>query len=87
MQKLYGTDTYTCCGLNFLSLYFLSFEKASGIKIPYEIVGRRPGDPDEVYANADKAKKLLGWEATKTIDDMCRDTWRWQKNNPNGYGE
>lgn len=64
-----------------------SFEKASGIKIPYEIVGRRPGDPDEVYANADKAKKLLGWEATKTIDDMCRDTWRWQKNNPNGYGE
>ena len=51
-----------------------AFEKASGIKIPYEIVGRRPGDPDEVYANADKAKKLLGWEATKTIDDMCRDT-------------
>ena len=47
-----------------------AFEKASGIKIPYEIVGRRPGDPDEVYANADKAKKLLGWEATKTIDDM-----------------
>ena len=64
-----------------------AFEKASGIKIPYEIVGRRPGDPDEVYANADKAKKLLGWEATKTIDDMCRDTWRWQKKNPNGYGE
>ena len=64
-----------------------AFEKASGIKIPYEIVGRRPGDPDEVYANADKAKKLLGWEATKTIDDMCRDTWRWQKNNPNGYGK
>ncbi len=64
-----------------------AFEKASGIKIPYEIVGRRPGDPDKVYANADKAKKLLGWEATKTIDDMCRDTWRWQKNNPNGYGE
>ena len=64
-----------------------AFEKASGISIPYEIVGRRPGDPDEVYANADKAKKLLGWEATKTIDDMCRDTWRWQKNNPNGYGE
>ena len=62
-----------------------AFEKASGIKIPYEIVGRRPGDPDEVYANADKAKKLLGWEATKTIDDMCRDTWRWQKNNPNGF--
>lgn len=64
-----------------------AFEKASGVKIPYEIVARRPGDPDEVYANADKAAKLLGWKATKTIDDMCRDTWRWQKNNPNGYGE
>lgn len=64
-----------------------AFQKASGIEIPYQIDPRRPGDPDEVYANADKAKKLLGWEATRTIEDMCEDTWRWQKNNPNGYGE
>ena len=64
-----------------------AFQKASGIEIPYVIDPRRPGDPDEVYANADKAKALLGWEAKRTIEDMCSDTWRWQKNNPNGYVE
>lgn len=64
-----------------------AFQKASGIEIPFVIDPRRPGDPDEVYANADKAKTLLGWEAKRTIEDMCEDTWRWQKNNPNGYGE
>lgn len=64
-----------------------AFEKASGVEIPYRIDARRPGDPDEVYANADKAKTLLGWEATLTIEQMCSSTWNWQKNNPNGYGE
>ncbi len=64
-----------------------AFQKASGIEIPFVIDPRRPGDPDEVYANADKAKALLGWEAKKTIEDMCQDTWRWQSNNPNGYGD
>ena len=64
-----------------------AFQKASGIEIPYVIDPRRPGDPDEVYANADKAKNLLGWEATRSIEDMCVDTWRWQKGNPNGYIE
>lgn len=64
-----------------------AFQKASGIEIPFVIDPRRPGDPDEVYANADKAKNLLGWEAEKTIEDMCVDTWRWQSTNPNGYGE
>ena len=62
-----------------------AFEKASGVNIPYVIDGRRPGDPDEVYADASKAEKLLGWEAQRGIDEMCEDTWRWQKNNPNGY--
>ena len=62
-----------------------AFEKASGIKIPYVIDPRRPGDPDEVYADASKAKTLLGWTAERGIDEMCEDTWRWQKNNPNGY--
>lgn len=62
-----------------------AFEKASGIKIPYVIDPRRPGDPDEVYANADKARNLLGWTAEYGIEEMCEDTWRWQKNNPNGY--
>lgn len=62
-----------------------AFEKASGIKIPYVIDPRRPGDPDEVYANADKARNVLGWTAEYGIEEMCEDTWRWQKNNPNGY--
>ncbi len=64
-----------------------AFQKASGIEIPFVIDPRRPGDPDEVYANADKAKNLLGWEAKRTIEDMCVDTWRWQKGNPDGYVE
>ncbi len=64
-----------------------AFEKASGVKIPYVIDPRRPGDPDEVYADASKAKKVLGWEAKLGIDEMCRDSWNWQKNNPNGYNE
>lgn len=64
-----------------------AFVKASGAEVPYVIAPRRPGDPDEVYANANKAKELLGWEAKKDVDDMCRDSWNWQSNNPNGYGE
>ena len=64
-----------------------AFQKASGIEIPFVIDPRRPGDPDEVYANADKAKNLLGWEAKRSIEDMCVDTWRWQKGNPDGYVE
>lgn len=62
-----------------------AFVDASGIDIPYVIDPRRPGDPDEVYANADKAREVLGWEAKFGIDEMCRDTWNWQKNNPKGY--
>jgi UDP-glucose 4-epimerase len=62
-----------------------AFEKASGIEIPYVIDPRRPGDPDEVYANAEKAKTILGWTAKYGIDEMCEDTWRWQSGNPKGY--
>ena len=64
-----------------------SFEKVNGIKIPYVIAERRAGDVAEMYADPKKAKELLGWQAKKNIDDMCRDTWNWQKNNPNGYDE
>ncbi|MBE6781177.1 MAG: UDP-glucose 4-epimerase GalE [Ruminococcaceae bacterium] len=64
-----------------------AFVKASGADVPYVIDPRRPGDPDEVYANANKAKELLGWSAKKNVDDMCRDSWNWQSNNPNGYNE
>ena len=62
-----------------------AFVKMSGIDVPYVIDPRRPGDPDEVYANAEKAKTVLGWTAKYGIDEMCEDTWRWQKNNPKGY--
>ena len=62
-----------------------AFVKATGVDVPYVIDPRRPGDPDEVYANADKAKKVLGWTAKYGIEEMCDDTWRWQKNNPNGF--
>ena len=62
-----------------------AFVKASGIDVPYVIDPRRPGDLDEVYANADKALNLLDWKAERDIEEMCEDTWRWQKNNPNGY--
>ncbi len=64
-----------------------AFVKASGAEVPYVIAPRRPGDPDEVYANANKAKELLGWEAKKNVDDMCKDSWNWQSNNPNGYND
>ena len=62
-----------------------NFEEASGVKIPYVIKERRPGDIDTCYADASLAKKELGWEAKYGIREMCEDSWRWQKNNPNGY--
>jgi UDP-glucose 4-epimerase len=64
-----------------------AFEKVTGIKIPYKIVGRRPGDVAICYADPTKAKEELGWVATRGIEEMCRDAWRWQSNNPNGYQE
>ena len=64
-----------------------AFQAASGVNIPYVIDPRRPGDPDEVYADATKALDVLGWKADLGVDEMCRDTWNWQKNNPNGYND
>ena len=64
-----------------------AFEEASGVTVPYVIAPRRPGDPATVYANPEKAHTTLGWKAEKGIKEMCEDTWRWQKNNPNGYNE
>lgn len=62
-----------------------AFERISGVKIPYEIVDRRLGDLPEYYADAHLAKQTLGWEAKLGIDRMCVDTWRWQRDNPEGY--
>lgn len=61
------------------------FEKVTGKKIPYVITSRRPGDIDKCYADPTKACKELGWKAEKTLEDMCKDAWNWQKNNPDGY--
>lgn len=62
-----------------------AFEDANGIEIKYEITDRRAGDNDIAYADASHAKKELGWVAARTLVDMCRDSWNWQSNNPNGY--
>ena len=62
-----------------------TFQKVNGIDVPHVYGERRPGDLPECYANADKALKVLGWKAEKDLADMCRDSWNWQKNNPNGY--
>ena len=62
-----------------------AFEKASGKKVPYVIAPRRAGDIAKCFADPSYAKETLGWEATRGIDEMCEDTWRWQSNNPNGY--
>ncbi|MBR3103306.1 MAG: UDP-glucose 4-epimerase GalE [Lachnospiraceae bacterium] len=64
-----------------------NFEEASGVKIPYEIQARRAGDIAENYADASKAEREMGWKAEKGIREMCEDSWRWQKNNPNGFAD
>lgn len=62
-----------------------AFERVNGVEIKHEYGPRRFGDLPEFYANADKAATVLGWKTTLTLDDMCRDSWNWQKNNPEGY--
>ena len=62
-----------------------TFSRVNQVPVPYVIGPRRDGDVDACYADPTKAKELLGWTATKTLEDMCRDSWRWQKANPNGY--
>ena len=64
-----------------------NFEAATGIKIPYEIKPRRAGDIATNYADASLAKKELGWVAERDIKEMCEDSWRWQRMNPNGFSD
>ncbi len=64
-----------------------AFEDANRLTIPIRFFPRRAGDLAEVYADAGKARRLLGWQAEKDVLDMCRDSWRWQRQNPNGYRE
>jgi UDP-glucose 4-epimerase len=82
-----GTEVFnlgTGHGVSVLELVH-AFERATGVAIPYEIVPRRPGDLAECWADPTKAQQVLGWNAQKTVEDMCADSWRWQSQNPNGY--
>jgi UDP-glucose 4-epimerase len=65
--------------------FVAAFERASGRKVPYQVVARRPGDVAQCYADPTAAEKLLGWRATRDLDAMCADSWRWQSANPDGY--
>jgi UDP-glucose 4-epimerase len=62
-----------------------TFEATTGMQIPREIVGRRPGDVAALWARADRAREVLGWQAKLGLEQMCRDAWRWQQGNPDGY--
>jgi UDP-glucose 4-epimerase len=62
-----------------------TFAEVNGVPIPHRIGPRRPGDIAECYADPTKAREVLGWQATLTLEDMVRDSWNWQFHNPNGY--
>ncbi len=64
-----------------------TFERVNGVRVPYVIAERRPGDLATVYASPDKSAELLGWRAEYGLEEMCRDTWNWQMKNPAGYEE
>ena len=95
LQKRVGQDKYSSIGFLPINLgtgkgtsvleLVTAFSEVSGQNIPYQFSARRAGDIASCYASADKAKDLLGWDATLSITEMCEDTWRWQSKNPNGY--
>ena len=88
-EKVTGVEHFnvgTGVGYSVLDIVH-AYEKATGITINHKFVDRRPGDIDECYANPTKAAEVLGWRAENTIEDMCRDSYRWQMMNPNGYDD
>ena len=62
-----------------------TFREVNNVPLPYKIVERRPGDIATCYADPAKSAEVLGWKAEETLADMCRDSWNWQSNNPQGY--
>jgi UDP-glucose 4-epimerase len=64
-----------------------AYERASSRRVPYAIVPRRPGDVAASYADPKQAERLLGWKATRSLSDMCADSWRWQQSHPNGFAD
>ena len=89
MEKLDGVNVFnlgTGHGYSVLDI-IKAFSKACGRDLPYVIDPRRPGDIAVCYSDPKKAKEVLGWTAEKTLEDMCRDGWKWQSSNPEGYVE
>ena len=82
--KCFAVNLGTGAGSSVLEV-IRAFEAVSGKRIPYDVKPRRPGDIDASYAATDYASKLMGWRATRSLETMCADHWRWQSNNPNGY--
>ena len=82
-RKMVGAEAYNLGTGNGYSVLQIvkAFENATGVTIKYEITSRRPGDVAECYSDPSKALKELGWKAEKTLDDMCRDAWKFAKNN------
>ena len=84
-----GTEVFnlgTGVGYSVLDMVH-AFESANGVKVPYEITPRRAGDLPTCYSSPEKSARVLGWKAEHTLEDMCRDSFRWQTQNPQGYGE
>jgi UDP-glucose 4-epimerase len=82
--KCFAANLGTGAGSSVLEVV-KAFEKVSGRPIPYDVKPRRPGDIDSYYAATAYASELMGWKATRTLEAMCADHWRWQSHNPNGY--
>ena len=82
-RKMVGAEAYNLGTGNGYSVLQIvkAFENATGVTIKFEMTSRRPGDIAECYADPSKALKELGWKAEKTLDDMCRDAWKYAKNN------
>lgn len=87
LEKIGGFKAYNLgAGVGYSVLAMVrAFEKASGVAIPYQVLPRRDGDLPAFWADANLARQELGWEVRRGIDEMMRDTWNWQKNNPQGY--
>ena len=82
--KCFAVNLGTGAGSSVFEL-IRAFEAASGKRIPYDVKPRRPGDLPAYYAATDYASELMGWKATRSLETMCADHWRWQSTNPDGY--
>ncbi|MFK7975893.1 MAG: UDP-glucose 4-epimerase GalE [Halioglobus sp.] len=83
-QGLHTINLGTGNGISVLEMV-RAFEKASGREVPYDIVGRRAGDIAKCWADSSRASELLQWRASRSLEEMCEDSWRWQSGNPEGY--